>query len=86
MSEVEDQQQSISPSDSTHAQLIAALQQNWRREVEGARLYRDLAARESDANKRGVLERLAEAEEGVALGPYPRLPASPHRRSAASPE
>ena len=46
-----------------HAQLIAALRQNWRREVEGARLYRDLAARESDANKRGVLDRLAEAEE-----------------------
>jgi VIT1/CCC1 family predicted Fe2+/Mn2+ transporter/rubrerythrin len=46
-----------------HAQLIAALRQNWRREVEGARMYRDLAARESDPNKRGVLERLAEAEE-----------------------
>src|SRR6476661_5070531 len=46
-----------------HAQLIAALQQNWRREVEGARMYRDLAARESDATKRGILERLAQAEE-----------------------
>lgn len=45
------------------AQLIAALQQNWRREVEGARMYRDLAARESDPTKRGILERLAQAEE-----------------------
>ena len=76
MSEVDEQQHPTSPSHSAHnartpavdgigahAQLIAALQQNWRREIEGARLYRDLAARESDANKRGVLERLAEAEE-----------------------
>jgi vacuolar iron transporter family protein len=45
------------------AQLIAALQQNWVREREGARTYRDLAAHEHDATKHGVLERLAEAEE-----------------------
>ncbi len=69
MSETEQQPPSASDTplaadgNGAHAQLIAALQQNWRREVEGARLYRDLAARESDANKRGVLERLAEAEE-----------------------
>jgi len=48
---------------SAAAQLVAALQQNWRREVEGAHTYRDLAAREKDANKRAVLQRLAEAEE-----------------------
>lgn len=48
---------------SAKAQLIAALQQNWRREVEGAHTYRDLAAREKDADKRAVLQRLAEAEE-----------------------
>ena len=48
---------------SATAQLVAALQQNWRREVEGAHTYRDLAAREKDANKRGILQRLAEAEE-----------------------
>lgn len=69
MSETEQQPPSASDTplaadgNGAHTQLIAALQQNWRREVEGARLYRDLAARESDANKRGVLERLAEAEE-----------------------
>jgi VIT1/CCC1 family predicted Fe2+/Mn2+ transporter/rubrerythrin len=64
MSEIE-QQPTTAAADSNgaHAQLIAALRQNWRREVEGARMYRDLAARESDANKRGILERLAEAEE-----------------------
>jgi VIT1/CCC1 family predicted Fe2+/Mn2+ transporter/rubrerythrin len=43
-------------------QLIAALQQNWRREKQGERTYRDLAEREHDANKRAVLLRLAEAE------------------------
>jgi VIT1/CCC1 family predicted Fe2+/Mn2+ transporter/rubrerythrin len=58
-----------SPADETaasngeaKARLIAALQQNWRREREGARTYRDLAAHEHDAAKRGVLERLAGAE------------------------
>ncbi|HKW22911.1 MAG TPA: hypothetical protein VJO13_16110, partial [Ktedonobacterales bacterium] len=56
-----------SPTPTARAQLIAALQQNWRREVEGARMYRDLAARESDATKRGILERLAQAEERHAV-------------------
>jgi vacuolar iron transporter family protein len=63
-----------------HAQLIAALQQNWRREVEGARTYRDLAARETDTNKRAILERLAEAEERHAVkweGKLAELGASP---------
>jgi vacuolar iron transporter family protein len=62
MSEIE-QQPSATETESAHTQLIAALQQNWRREVEGARTYHDLAARESDPNKRGILQRLAEAEE-----------------------
>lgn len=44
------------------ARLIAALQQNWLREQEGARTYHDLAAHERDPNKRAVLERLADAE------------------------
>ena len=44
-------------------QLIAALRQNWRREMEGTHTYRDLAAHEKDAQKRAVLLRLAEAEE-----------------------
>lgn len=71
MSEIEQQPSSSADSPDTpaadasgaQAQLVAALQQNWRREVEGARMYRDLAARESDATKRGILERLAQAEE-----------------------
>lgn len=50
-------------SDGARTQLIAALQQNWRREVQGARTYRDLAAREADATKRAILQRLAQAEE-----------------------
>ena len=34
--------------ESTKKELIAALQQNWQREVEGVRTYRDLAAQERD--------------------------------------
>lgn len=65
MSEIDEQQtpSSAAASESAQVQLIAALRQNWRREIEGARTYSDLAAHEADANKRGVLERLAEAEE-----------------------
>jgi VIT1/CCC1 family predicted Fe2+/Mn2+ transporter/demethoxyubiquinone hydroxylase (CLK1/Coq7/Cat5 family) len=44
-------------------ELVAALRQNWRREQEGARTYRGLAAGERDASRRQVLTRLAEAEE-----------------------
>ncbi|HLZ24269.1 MAG TPA: VIT1/CCC1 transporter family protein [Ktedonobacterales bacterium] len=56
------------PAEDTSAktELVAALQQNWRREREGALTYTDLAAREKDANKRGILLRLAQAEEGHA--------------------
>ncbi len=59
--------QDAPPDGGARAQLIAALQQNWRREKEGARTYRDLATREKDPNKRAVLLRLAEAEERHAL-------------------
>ncbi|HEV7126291.1 MAG TPA: VIT1/CCC1 transporter family protein [Ktedonobacterales bacterium] len=44
------------------AELIAALRQNWRREQEGMRTYRELAASERDASRRQVLTRLADAE------------------------
>lgn len=55
------------PADAAHnggarAQLVTALRQNWVREREGEHLYRDLALRERDQDKRAVLERLAEAE------------------------
>ena len=36
---------------------------NWRAEVETARVYRDLAERESDEKRKGILLRMAEAEE-----------------------
>lgn len=49
--------------ESTKRDLIAALNQNWQREVEGMRTYRDLAAREKDQGRRNVLLKLAEAEE-----------------------
>jgi len=52
----------VAPTEETKRELIAALQQNWQREVQGARTYRDLARNESDRAKRGVLEKLAEAE------------------------
>ena len=49
--------------ESTKKELIEALNQNWQREVEGMRTYRDLAAREKDAGRRNVLIKMAEAEE-----------------------
>ncbi|MFI5273288.1 MAG: VIT1/CCC1 transporter family protein [Ktedonobacterales bacterium] len=55
------------PTSATQTELIAALRQNWLREMEGAHTYSDLAAREKDAGKRAVLTRLAEAEERHAL-------------------
>ncbi|MGZ6392340.1 MAG: VIT1/CCC1 transporter family protein [Ktedonobacterales bacterium] len=51
------------PNGNARRKLVAALQQNWKREREGARTYRDLAAHEHDRNKRAILERLAQAEE-----------------------
>lgn len=49
--------------ESTRQELIAALYQNWQREVEGVRTYRDLAQRERDATRRSVLLKMAGAEE-----------------------
>jgi vacuolar iron transporter family protein len=42
---------------------IEALRQNWRAEVETSRIYRDLAGRETDQKRKGILLRMAEAEE-----------------------
>jgi VIT1/CCC1 family predicted Fe2+/Mn2+ transporter/rubrerythrin len=47
----------------TKRDLIAALNQNWQREVEGMRTYRDLATNEKDQGRRNVLLKLSEAEE-----------------------
>ncbi len=46
----------------TTRELIAALQQNWQREMEGMRTYRSLAQNERDKARHNVLEKLADAE------------------------
>ena len=42
---------------------VATLRANWRAERETALVYRDLAANEPDEKRRGILLRMAEAEE-----------------------
>ena len=49
------------------AKVVSALQANWRAERETALVYRDLAANEADEKRRGILLRMAEAEERHAL-------------------
>jgi vacuolar iron transporter family protein len=44
------------------AELIPALQRNWRVEMEGAATYRYLAEREADPRRRSILLRLADGE------------------------
>ena len=44
-------------------QTIEVVERNWRAEVETAQVYRDLAGREPDEKRRGILLRMAEAEE-----------------------
>jgi len=46
-----------------NAKAIDTLQANWRAERETALVYRDLAANENDEKRRGILLRMAEAEE-----------------------
>src|SRR5205809_656489 len=46
-----------------HQQTIDAARRNWKAEVETAQTYRDLAQRERDEKRRGILLRMAEAEE-----------------------
>ena len=50
-----------------NAEAIETLQSNWRAERETALVYRDLAANESDEQRRAILLRMAEAEERHAL-------------------
>lgn len=50
-----------------NANAIAVLQANWRAERETALVYRDLATTEPDEKRRGILLRMAEAEERHAL-------------------
>src|SRR3984893_5977916 len=65
-------------------ETIEVVQRNWRAEVETAQVYRELAGRETDEKRKGILLRMAEAEERhaqrwekklVDLGaPIPKLP------------
>src|SRR5213079_1195215 len=71
-------------------ETIEVVKRNWRAEVETAQVYRELATRESDEKRKGILLRMAEAEERhaqrwakklVDLGePIPSLPDSIGRR------
>src|ERR1700692_2176575 len=42
---------------------IEALKENWRAELQTARVYRELAEREKDQKRKDILLRMAEAEE-----------------------
>src|SRR5438552_9444370 len=44
-------------------QTIEVAKRNWQAEVETAQTYRDLAERERDGKRKGILLRMAEAEE-----------------------
>jgi rubrerythrin len=44
-------------------ETIEVVERNWRAEVETAQVYRDLAGREVDEKRKGILLRMAEAEE-----------------------
>src|SRR5947209_15586979 len=69
---------------------IEVAKRNWQAEVETAQVYRDLAERESDEKRKGILLRMAEAEDRharrwaqklVDLGqPAPTLPDSLGRK------
>src|SRR6267143_3600273 len=71
-------------------ETVEVVKRNWRAEVETAQVYRELAFRETDEKRRGILNRMAEAEERHAqrwakkladLGePIPTLPDSLGRR------
>src|SRR5689334_14780295 len=71
-------------------QKVEVVKRNWRAEVETAEVYRELAGRESDEKRKGILLRMAEAEERHArrwerkltdLGePVPTIPDSLGRR------
>src|SRR5882724_99869 len=44
-------------------ETIEVVKRNWRAEIETAQTYRDLAKREQDEKRKGILLRMAEAEE-----------------------
>src|SRR5262249_10916379 len=46
-----------------HQKTINVARRNWQAEIETAQTYRDLAEREHDEKRKGILLRMAEAEE-----------------------
>src|SRR5947208_11093877 len=44
-------------------ETVEVVKRNWRAEVETAQVYRELAGRETDEKRKGILNRMAEAEE-----------------------
>src|SRR5437763_16925836 len=78
------------PDRKARPETIEVVKRNWQAEVETAQTYRDLAERERDEKRKGILLRMAEAEERhaqrwakklVDLGePIPSLPDSIGRR------
>src|SRR5437868_14352471 len=53
----------MAPEQKNPQQTIDVAKRNWQAEVETARTYRDLAERERDEKRKGILLRMAEAEE-----------------------
>src|SRR5437016_1317851 len=53
----------VSGSQTVRRETIDVVTRNWQAEVETAQTYRDLAERERDEKRKGVLLRMAEAEE-----------------------
>src|SRR5438309_2391355 len=53
----------LSGSRTDRKETIEVVERNWRAEVETAQVYRDLAGREVDEKRKGILLRMAEAEE-----------------------
>jgi VIT1/CCC1 family predicted Fe2+/Mn2+ transporter/rubrerythrin len=53
----------VAESSQDRRETIEVVKRNWRAEVETAQIYRDLAAREPDEKRKGILLRMAEAEE-----------------------
>src|SRR6266513_4018617 len=61
--ESKDPQRRAPSGESRLKQTIDGVKRNWKAEVETAQTYRDLAERERDEKRKGVLLRMAEAEE-----------------------
>src|SRR5213075_365282 len=53
----------MAPEQKNPQQTIGVVRRNWQAEVETAQTYRDLADRERDEKRKGILLRMAEAEE-----------------------